>query len=110
MLNSFDTQIQTEEIIPCCPYCDKSLDTDEPVCDGMHAECNRQFDLDLKEAFPDPIDILISPSDMFLPLDFNWLEDIDALINLHWPGENDGDNDNALQVHSDVGESSDYHS
>lgn len=111
MLNSFDTQIQTEETIPCCPYCDKSLDTDGPVHDGMHAECNYQFGLDLKEAFPDPIDILICPSDKFLPIaEYDWLEDIDAFINLCWPGENDGDYDHALQVYSDMGESSDYRS
>jgi len=97
MLNSFDIQIQTEETIPCCSYCDKSLDTDGPVHDGMHAECGHQFGLDLKEAFPDPIDILICPSDKFLPIaEYDWLEDIDAFINLCWSGENDGDNDHAL--------------
>ena len=70
---------------------------DGPVHDGMHAECGHQFGLDLKEAFPDPIDILICPSDKFLPIaEYDWLEDIDAFINLCWSGENDGDNDHAL--------------
>ena len=105
MLNSFDTQIQIEETIPCCPYCNKSLDTNEPVRGSMHAKCDYQFGLDLKEAFPNPIDIL---SD--LPLDFDWLEDIDAFINLHWPGENYGDHNHALQAYTDMGESSGSHS
>lgn len=85
-ITSFDLHIHSDETIPCCPYCDQSLDIGGPVRDGMHAECNRQFGEELQEAFPDPAEILIEPSEAFLPIadDFDWLEDIDALDGLVW--------------------------
>jgi hypothetical protein len=83
MITSFDVQIHSDETIPCCPYCDQSLDIGGPIQDGMHAECNRQFGEELQEAFPDPIQMLIEPSDEVLPIEqeLDILIEIDALLS-----------------------------
>lgn len=44
-MSNFDYQIQTEELIPCCPFCGEVLDG--MVVNGMHAQCNQDFAIEL---------------------------------------------------------------
>lgn len=44
-MSNFDYQIQTEELIPCCPFCGEVLDG--MVVNGMHAQCNQHFAIEL---------------------------------------------------------------
>ena len=84
-ITSFDLHTHCDEAVPSCPYCDMLLDTGI-IRDGMHDKCHRQFGKDLKEVFPDPINILIEPSEMVLPISdyLDWLGDIDSQDSLVW--------------------------
>jgi hypothetical protein len=75
MFSSFDTQVQIEETIPCCPYCDNELDGE--TRNGMHATCDDAFNAELEESYPDDgtIVVEIEESQEFLPL-----RDEDAVI------------------------------
>ena len=64
--DDFDTQVQCDELIPTCPFCDEQLDGD--TIDGMHAGCYHQFGIELDEAFPDVTYFTIEPSEEFLPI------------------------------------------
>ncbi len=44
-MTNFDFQIQTEELIPNCPYCGEVLDG--MVVNGMHTRCNQDFAIEL---------------------------------------------------------------
>ena len=66
-MNSFATQTQIEEVIPHCPYCDQPLTGESR--NGLHTACDEAFAAELKEAFPDPDEILIEPSEDVLPID-----------------------------------------
>lgn len=84
-MNSFDTQVQIEETIPNCSYCDKPL-TGE-TRNGLHTECDEAFSAELEEAFPDEYPILPIPADAEPVIEFDWLEDLDALADCVWPNK-----------------------
>lgn len=77
-LSSFDTQIHCDEQIPCCPYCDKSLDIGGQMHDGMHDECSQRFSDELDKAFPDEYPILSIPVHLE-PIEFDWSVELSAI-------------------------------
>lgn len=48
MITSFDTQVQVEETIPFCPFCEKPLTGESR--NGLHIECDEAFAEELDEA------------------------------------------------------------
>lgn len=84
MLTSFDTQVHVEETTPDCPYCELPLYGH--TRNGLHSHCEAAFSKELDEAFPDPKTrcVLPIPADAE-PIEFDWLEDLDALAREVWP-------------------------
>lgn len=81
MATSFDTQVHSDELIPCCPYCDQPLDIGGPIQDGMHAECYTRFGEELEEAFPTPIEFAIEPAIEIQPVgEAELMIEIDRLL------------------------------
>lgn len=66
-MNSFATQVQVEETIPDCPFCEQPLTGESR--NGLHPACDEAFAAELEEAFPLDADIQIEPSEDVLPLD-----------------------------------------
>lgn len=68
--------------VPNCQFCDKPLDIGGQIKDGMHAECYDEFGRELDAAFPDPDNTIpILPITQIFEDDFDWLSDIDVLVD-----------------------------
>lgn len=65
-MSSFDTQVHTDEQIPCCPFCEQVLDGE--TVNGLHASCSEQlaFELDLMEEHCNVTNLRILPFEVSL--------------------------------------------
>lgn len=63
-MTSFDTQVQIEETIPVCPFCDKPIEDGQSVC-GLHVKCYEQFGEEMDEygVTISPTETIINPYD-----------------------------------------------